>query len=186
MTLSNCGFYVKTIDFDANWQVAQTENNPVWRTIHKNSTTPKNGIAPSLTAIAAVSQAVTLYVWSEDDSIITVDGGAAANLPLDNENGSMSTHIGQVTIYGGQMTGDFTLKAVGNEGQKANLVLSSTPYYTISSGTGSRVVDYLTVPVTVGEPLPPTLTVKTSDENVTADENFSVSKASIWVAGLYE
>ncbi len=181
VTLSNCGFYVKTIDFDANWQVAQTENNPVWRTIHKNSTTPKNGIAPSLTAIAAVSQAVTLYVWSEDDSIITVDGGAAANLPLDNENGSMSTHIGQVTIYGGQMTGDFTLKAVGNEGQKANLVLSSTPYYTISSGTGSRVVDYLTVPVTVGEPLPPTLTVKTSDENVTADENFSVSKASIWV-----
>ena len=180
VTLANCGFYVKTIDFDDNWQVPQTETVPVWRTIHKDSTTPKNGIAPSLKAIAPVSQAVTLYVWSENDDIITVDGGAATNLQTDNAGGSLSTHVGRVTIWGDQMTGDFTLKAVGNEGQEANLVLSSTPYYTISSTSGS-VVDYLTVPVTVGEPLPPTLTVKTSDANVTADEKFSVSKASIRV-----
>ena len=43
MTLAKCGFYVQTIDFDNSWQVAQTEAEPVWRTIHKNSTTPKNG-----------------------------------------------------------------------------------------------------------------------------------------------
>jgi len=179
VTLSNCGFYVKTIDFDANWQVAQTEANPIWRTIHKDSTTPKNGMTPSLAAIAPVAEAVTLYVWSENDDIITVYGGTATNLPIDKAGQKISTHVGRVTIYGGQMTGDFMLKAVGAEGQKATLVLSSTPFYTLDSD--GRITDYLMVPVTVGEPLPPTLTVKTSDENVTADENFSVSKASIWV-----
>ena len=180
MTLAKCGFYVQTIDFDNSWQVAQTEAEPVWRTIHKNSTTPKNGIAPSLTARAAVSQAVTLYVWSEDDSIITVDGGEAKELATDNDGSRISTHVGKVTIYGGELTGNFTLKAVGAEGAKTKIVLSSTPYYTISSSTG-RVVDYLTVPVMVGEPLPPTLTVKTSASTVAADENYLSAKASVWV-----
>ena len=177
ITLANCGFYVKTIDFDDNWQTADT----AWRTIHKNSTTPKNGLSPSLAAVAAVENAVSLYVWSDDDSVITVDGGEAATLNLDNAGATLETHIGKVTIYGGQTTGAFTLKAVGAEGATANIILSTTPYYIISSTSGVPNGDYLTVPVTVGEALPPTLTVQTSATSVTAGSNWTTAKASLTV-----
>ncbi len=179
-TLANCGFYVKTITFDDNWQTTDT----AWRTIHKNSTTPKNGIMPSLITLpsgAAVENSVQLYVWSDNDDVIRVVGGEEKTLSTDNAGGTLYTYVGTVTLQGGATSANFTLQARGEEGESANIILSSTPYYTISSSTGAAIVDYLTVPVTVGEALPPTLTVNATATDVTADENWTTWKASLVV-----
>ncbi len=154
-SLSQSGAYVQTIDFDSTWE----EDGTLWRSVHQNSTITV-GATPSLTAIAAPEDAVTLYVWSMDENAVRIRGGETVNLQMSSdETDTLATQVATVTFAGGQLTADFQIEGV-TEGESCNLVLSPWKNYRYIAGTNDRIVDYITVPVKCIEPMPPTAIVE--------------------------
>ena len=133
-TLKKCGFYVKTVDFHPEWEVAPEDPDPgVWRTVHEASTKVGYGSA-QIVADSAVDSAITLYVWSTDESAVKINGGFTAtvvtNKTFDSVNNvtvnqSMQVQMARVTIVGGDVYGAFKLYGVSYP-KTATLVLS--PY----------------------------------------------------------
>ena len=165
------GLYVKTIDFDSKWEAARDSTDPLWRSVHQDSTITV-GATPTLAAIAAASNNVTLYVWSTDDSAVRIRGGAPTDIVIGYDAGNpitTNTLVGSVTIAGGQVYQSFEIEGVsmtggaGGDG-KCELVLSPWPNYTYLGGTADRLIDYVTVPVKCVEPLPTTLIVNVEND----------------------
>ena len=154
-TLKGCGFYVKTIDFDDNW-----ESTSFWRTV-KAGTRITGGATPSLVADSAPINAVTLYVWSTDTNAVSIAGGTPVELVSDFEDGNpvyLNTRMGTVTLAGGQVSSNFEIEGV-TEGESCNLVLSMWPRYNFNASY-VRKNDYLTVPVKCVELKTITITVR--------------------------
>lgn len=186
-SLSKCGFYVQTIDFDSVWEEAGT----LWRSVHQNSTICVP-VAPSLEAKAAPEDAVTLYVWSTDENAVKVrTSDPPVNLVtgFDGEGNPLTTptQVGTVTLAGGQLKADFQIEGV-TEGETCKLVLSPWKNYTYPDGTGDRITDFITVPVKCIEPMPPTAIVETDRTIAYANGNFMTYGAvlSVYLSQPYE
>ena len=168
MTLKEAGIYVKTIDFDSSWESAADSTDPLWRSVHEGSEITV-GATPSLEAIAATSNSVTLYVWSTDDRVVKVKGGTPTDIVFGYESDgytatpvTTNTLVGTVTIAGGRTSQDFEITGVStnvNNG-RCSLILSQWPNFTYPTGTYARDVDYIEVPVKCVEALPTTLIVE--------------------------
>ena len=182
-SLEKSGFYLQTIDFDDNWDVG-TKGTPgaVWRSVHQGSTTMDgNGIPAKLVAPSAPVEQVTLYVWSDDESVVKVKGGTETDLWLDADgNSKVTTSVGKITFAGGQMSADFQIEGVTKD-LTAHLILSAWNNYTYSAGTSERIVDYVSVPVKCTDPLPPTVIVSCDRSTAVADGDYLLYKAVLSV-----
>ena len=152
-TLAGAGVYIKTIDFDSDY-VDIAADPYVWRTIAQGSSKSKKNGNPSIVVDAAAdfegSGSATMYVWSENDDIITpvgaksVDGSTRKALPI--------------TISTGDTRKSFVLKATGTEGQGAWIYMSSAP--TNMYGTaGELIKNTVSRYVMIGEPEKPSVSV---------------------------
>ena len=172
-SLSQAGFFVKTVDFDDNWEEAET----LWRSVHQDSSITV-GVSPSLVATAAPDQAVTLHVWSMNEGAVRIKGGRSVDLWLDDTGTSkVTTQVGDVTIAGGQVSANFSIEGVA-EGESANLVLSAWDNYNYNA-SAKRIVDYVTVPVRCIEPLPPSVIVECDKVRTFASGDYLVSAARL-------
>ncbi len=169
--LLEAGIYVKTIDFDSKWESGSAETyaddgTGLWRSVHEGSIETV-GATPTLQAIAAPTNAVTLYVWSEDESAVKISGGKKMRLTTGYDGGEpviKETYVGTVRIAGGQTSQNFYIEGVSQTGGadgdgKTTLVLSPWANYSYNS-VSERIDDYVTVPVKCVEPLPPTVVVE--------------------------
>ncbi len=124
-TLAGAGVYMKTIDFDSNY--ADTTFDPtgitnVWRIIHEGSTTPTKLGNPSIVIDAAAEYGekgyATMWVWTEDDNILT---------PVGNTQTFNGHRALPITISTGDEQKSFVLRATGTEGAGAWIHMSSAP-----------------------------------------------------------
>ena len=158
-SLEDCGFYVRTVDFDNKW-----ESTSFWRTVHEGSRITA-GPTPSLVADSAPTNAVTLYVWSTDTNAVFIAGGTAVSIVSGYDSGNpvyLNTRMGTVTLAGGQLSANFEIEGA-TEGESCNLVLSMWPRYNFNASY-VRKTDYLTVPVKCVEPLPATIMVEAESD----------------------
>ena len=176
-TLADCGFFVKTIDFSSD-----DEDSAYWRSVHENSTITGGGIAPRLVIDAPSTNAVTLYVWSENESAFYVDTDNIVNMRVDSSGTIEPKHVGTVTFAGGQATpADFAIRgATGGEGKTANVVLSAYPYYNFSSQS-QRLDDFLTKPVKCIQPMPPSIVVESDRTEIVANSAYTQYAAILQV-----
>ncbi|MGN0854053.1 MAG: LamG domain-containing protein [Kiritimatiellia bacterium] len=172
-SLEKCGFYVQTVDFDDDWEVEEGADDELWRSVHEKSSITI-GQTPSLVVTAPVTNAVTLYVWSTDESAVKIKGGTKRTLTIgSNPTTTAEVIMGEITIAGGQQSANFQIEGVSQTGGaasdgRAELVLSSWTNYNYSASTGARLTDYITVPVQCIEPLPATISIARDDATVYA------------------
>ena len=182
-SLSQCGFFVRSIDFASNWETPKTDALPLWRSVHQNST-QTIGTPVALDASAAVEEAITLYVWSDDESAVKIKNGTPMNLVTGYDSGNnpiiKQTQVAEVVFERGRVTSGFSIEGVAENGT-ANLVLSAWPNYNYSAATGVRITDYITVPVKCIEPLPASVVVESDTLTAVADGDYLVSKARLSV-----
>ena len=175
----NAGFYLKTIDFAE----PEEEDPGVWRIIPSGSKrTTDIGIESSST----LTNAVTLYVWSEDDDVVKVVSDDVREMIVRYEGTEpvkKNISVGTVKIAGGKSYANFTLQAgdATHVNEVTDLVLSAYPNYSFKYGTKERMVDYVTVPVKCGEPDPANIKVVASDATVTADSDFTTAKTRLTI-----
>jgi len=184
-TLSACGFYVQTIDFSDD-----DESADYWRSVHENSTITGGGVAPRLVADAPSTNAVSLYVWSENEDAFYVDTDNVVNMRVNSAGDVEPKHVGTVTFAGGQVTpADFAIRgAIGGEGRTANLVLSAYPQYNFNSETTQRLTDFLTAKVKCIEPMPPSVVVECDRATAVASGNYTTYAAvlNVYLSQGYE
>ena len=163
-SLEKCGFYVKTIDFSDD-----PEDPEFWRSIHENShDTGGDKGDPRLDADAGPEEITTLYVWSEDEDVVYIEGGTPTTMQLTSDPGSTVTRrVGAITFTGGQISQKFKIWGV-ERGRTTNIVLSAYNHYNYSLATGDRLQDYLTVKVKCIEPKPATISITRDDATVIA------------------
>ena len=186
-TLKKCGFFVKTVDFHPEWEVAPEYPDPgVWRSVHEASTKIGYGSA-QIVADAAVDEAVELYVWSTDESAVRIQGGFEAIvvtnkvLNSNNEVEDQTTRVqmAKVTIVGGDIYGAFRLYGVSYP-KTATLVLSPYRDFTYDINN-DRVVDYIEVPVMCSEKEAASVYVEINPTEVTADGDLENAKSAVAV-----
>ena len=181
-SLEKCGFYVKTIDFSDDW-----ETTDFWRTIHENSTITGGGSVPKLVADAAPEVETTLYVWSENEDAVKIKGGTPVTMKVTTTGGTRTIQVGAVTFAGGQLSKDFLIEGVAENGT-ANIVLSAYDHFNYSLATGDRLDDYLTVPVKCIEPLPPSVIVDCDRATAIAGSDYTSYAAvlNVYLSQPYE
>ena len=165
--LENCGFYVKTVDFNSNW----LEDGVAWRSIYENSTLSYDDLAVNLEAVAPVEKETTLYVWSDNENVVKIDGGES--ILINKGNGvSEYVNVGTVVIAGGAtVSSNFKIRGVARN-QTAKIILSAyKDYHYYKGGTNERKTDYLSVPVKCIEPLPPSVLIDIDTGNSTYTVN---------------
>ena len=186
-SLRSCGFYVKTIDFDSIF--ADSSVDPaIWRTVHQGSTIA-NPASPKLAAPAPLAEETLLYVWSDNESAVKIEGGVPTEIVTGYDGGVAQTttvQMGRVTMAGGAVSADFAIKGVA-EGGAANLVLSAWPGYRYDASKARLDDEYLTRRVTCIEPLPASVVVEADRATAVADSDFLVCKArlSVYVTQPY-
>ena len=67
----------------------------------------------------------------------------------------------------------------GSEGETATLIMSAYPQFNYSSTAGTRVIDYVTVPVKCIEALPTSVMIERADQTIVADGDHYTAKTSI-------
>lgn len=172
-TLAECGFYVRSINFDSAWE----QEGTLWRSVHENSTITV-GTTPKLEAVAPVEDAVTLHVWSTDDSAVKIHGGREVDIVQNNAGDKVKTVVGDITIAGGQTYADFSIEGV-KEGESCYLVLSPWDNFSYSPATGARIENFIKVPVKCIEPMPLTLQVAADRQIAYANGNFDSPAAEL-------
>ena len=168
--LSQCGIYVQTVGFDSDWETPATETEAgIWRTVHQDS---KIAVGPvRLEATSAISDTVTMHVWSDNEAAVKIAGGRPVHMQVGYEDDGITPRyqdfqVADVTITGGQVYGNFSIFGVAENGE-ANLVLSAWDHYRFPDGL-ARADDYLTVPVKCIEPMPVSIVVERDDATVIA------------------
>ncbi len=190
-SLVKAGFYVKSLSFDPAWE-SEKEGEKFWRMVHSGSTIT-DSLTPRIVADAAPSNAVTLYVWSEDDSIVSVKGGdVEENFVVGYAGGvaqTRSTAVGKITFTAGKPSVDFQIQGGGEDavGKSTNLILSAFPYYTFDQ-SNVKQPHYISVPVKCTEALPPTLIVETDKTTVYAngDRYKAAAQLSVYLSQAYD
>ena len=156
-TLSMAGFHVQTIDFDPEWESAD-----FWRIVNAKGVTTQS-LPPRLYADAAPEDAVVMHVWSMNDDIVKIEGGREVNdFVIGYDSGTpitKKTTVGDISFGLDKVYANFTLKGGDTAfvGQWTNLVLSAYDGYTFWTGSGDLVRDFITVPVSLTNALPPTV-----------------------------
>ena len=180
-SLEKCGIFVKTVDFSDD-----AEDPAFWRSIHENSTITGGGVSPRLAISAPSEGARTFYVWSEDkDKIKVKASGSVTVTPVTMRVGAVGVtdtfDVATVTFDGG--SGEpvpFLVEAqTGSEGETATLIMSAYPQFNYSSTAGTRVIDYVTVPVRCIEALPTSVMIERADQTIVADGDHYTAKTSI-------
>ena len=171
INLSRSAFYVRTADFTDSLNTDNTwyEAGVAWRGVHQGGTKTKRTLA-SITLSGNPTVATTLYVWSDNDARITLPGGTPETITNKSEIAETKP-VQKIEIKAGKSVYTFDLKATGVEGDTANLYLSQFKGHTFTSHTLNS--DYLTVPVKVLAPEPPSITVTATPDTaeVPADKN---------------
>ena len=155
-TLQGQAVYVKTIDFDSDY-VDTTTDPMVWRTIAQGSTKPTKLGNPSIVVDAAASFEgtgyATMWVWTEDDNILTPVGETQTY-----NVGGVDRKVLPIKISTGDEQKLFVLKATGAEGDGAWVYMSSAP--TNMYGTaGELIKNTVRRWISVGAPEKPSISV---------------------------
>ena len=170
-SLRGAGFYVKTIDFDANYEVPSADPaTAIWRTVHQDSSIP-GGATPSLELAGMPTNSVTLYVWSLNQTGVRILNGTERDVHMTADTTAKRT-VGEIKIEAGKLKYPFEIYGLA-QGQYDYLVLSQFPDFSYSDGTGTRYQDYVTVRVQCTEPLPPTIKVAPVSGTVTANSAYT-------------
>ena len=184
-SLEKCGFFVKTVDFDSNWEVPAGSADEAWRTIHDGSTATGSAVTPRLVISAPSEQSRTFYVWSDDETKVRIKATAAVpvtTVTMMVGGTPKDFTVGKVTFEGGQSApAPFLVEALaGSEGGSANLILSAYSNFTYSASTpGMLLVDYITVPVRCIQPLPASIVAECGDTTIIADSDYLTSKTTL-------
>ena len=165
-TLFNAGIFIKSIDFDNNFD---DEANGVWRAVHERSTSTKEFV-PSLLIPGEVAEdyAGSVYLWSADEnSVMLPDATISVN----------GTKVQKLTFDGSPASLRFRLRGV-TQGTQTEIFLSST-LTNVVSGSGRTITNFVSRTVTCIAPLAPGVNVlangaPTLQLNATADYTNSV------------
>ena len=180
-TLKMCGFYIKTIDFDPQWEIEPSGSNEgVWRSVHESSY--KSGFGSvRLVADSQLENSVKLYVWSSDESAVKIHNGKETEIITGydaSENPiKAKVQMAEVTV-GTDGYGAFQLYGVAYP-KTARLVLSAYPGYTYNSSLEREPC--IEVPVACAEKESASVYVEISPTEMTADGDYETSKGVISV-----
>ena len=185
--LTLCNFYVETVDFDENWEVSKTDTDPgLWRSVHENSTKTV-GYSPTLKVAGLPESSVTLYVWSDNEDAVRMKDGKKTSITIDADGTKKDFYVQTVKIVAGEQTYPIDIVGVA-QGGAANLILSAFPDFNYTTGLSgnARISDYLTVPVTCIEPLPPSVSVSASAKKVDVGADYAkpAFELSVEVTGI--
>ncbi|MBQ3808553.1 MAG: LamG domain-containing protein [Kiritimatiellae bacterium] len=165
-TLASAGIYVKHVDFDSDWA-----SDTIWRTVYMNSSDIKLGgrelCLEATNKNSPMAEAVTMYVWSEDESKVKVVG---TETTLAVTNGvAIKRDVATVKItIGATKSEPFEIWGVMSN-TVCNLVLSPNPYLptdpaSVSGGPVSYMTNFTTVAVQCAEPQPTMIVVDVEDD----------------------
>jgi hypothetical protein len=166
-SMRNAGFYVRTVDFDSNYE---DPANGIWRTVHEDSTVP-GGATPSIEVTGLPTNSVTLYVWSLNETGVEMANGTRRSIKMD-DGSVVERTVQEIKIVAGKLQYPFEIKGK-SQNEYDYLVLSAFPNFNYHDGSGTPLKDYLTVKVQCSEPLPPSVRVAPVDKVVTANSNYS-------------
>ena len=139
--------YMRTIDFDKKYYDSEshagTEADPyIWRVITEGKEKSVK-VGPPMIVVDGTAQyeedeggAAIMYIWSHDDSIITIPDGDAKR-DASNHIIYVDGHkIREITIATGDRQQTFSLKATGTEGQGTWVYMASYPtnVYDVAGG----------------------------------------------------
>ena len=160
-------YFIKTIGFDSK-SVTDSEGT-YWRIVNEKRTTCK----PDVPTIKVEStpenpQDLYIYVWSEDDSIVTLKfSDSAAELAaagvtqetfMDRDGTSRQFWVKKIKLDGVNTEYTFAIRgAAGMSGHVTKLVMSAAKGYRFD-GAGDLLEDFLFADVKCGDPLKPTIT----------------------------
>ena len=185
-TLAKSGFYVKTVGFDEN-----NEGDGYWRKVHAESNATLS-YTPRLQAPSSLTNSVTVYVWSKDDSVVWVEGEEREMVVGYGAGGTEikeTHHVATIVLDSTSTNPRFVLHggAVGKVGQSTQLVLSGYDHYNFES-SNDPYPDYVTVDVLCTDPLPATLVVEADTAEAVATSNWSepAVQLSIYVTQALE
>ena len=148
-------FYVQGVRFSEQW-----ESTEVWRTVHEGTTT--TSLMPTIETIGVPTNAVTLYVWSKDETSIKIPaskGTWTMVKPATTDPVSPAEYrwVRKIEVLTGISSYTFEIEGVTKD-TETELVLSPTDHY-VYNGAGTLCEDFLTVPVACDEAPPPYVTV---------------------------
>ena len=146
--LKECGFYVKTIDFTdrddkSTWYEA---DGSVWRGIPQGSIGVGKPSAPTVSAVGTVTEATTLYVWSDNPNVVVLTEGEDVTMNTPDKT-IITTKVWSLKVLAGQTVPyKIPVKGVVEGDTTANLILSQYKGFQCKN-TGNVWDDYLKVPV---------------------------------------
>jgi hypothetical protein len=185
VSLRDAKFYVKTIDFDSKFEVSDSDpTRRIWRTVHEGGAVT-GGAVPTLELSGVPTRAASLYVWSEEQSGVRIEGGV--QMPIHTSQGvTVTRFVKEIKIEAGKSVYPFEIYGLA-EGNTDTLVLSEFPDFNYWEA-GQRAADYVTVKVECSGPLPRTIQVAPELTTVTANKNFmtSVTKLNVRLTQPYE
>lgn len=166
--LSLSGFYVRTIDFrdrnneESSWY---DKSANVWRAVHAGSSSPEpSSAAIRVTGTPTLSS--TVYIWSDDDTIVDLPEGTPTTMPAKDGKGNISRKVQSIKIEAGKIDYRFAISAMDDaEGKATVLYLSEYPGF-ITTAAGLVEQSYLTIPVAAIKKLEPNITVTIADSSV--------------------
>ena len=165
--LSKACFYVKTVDFTdrANENGTWYKDGTAWRGVHEGGTSVEPSLA-SITITGTSTDAVKLYVWSEDDNVIKMASGTSTTMKSKDGLSTIDRIVYTVEFAAGETVKTVPLQAVAAEGATTSLVLSQFQGFR-TMGSGAPETDYLTIPVAVIEKEKASVTAVSASEKVT-------------------
>lgn len=179
-TLAKSGFYVKTIGFDEN-----DEGDGYWRKVHADSNATLS-FTPRLQAPSSLTNSVTVYVWSKDDSVVWVEGEEKEMVVGYGPGGAEikeKHHVATLVLDSTSTNPRFVLHggtAPDKVNQSTQLVLSGFDHYNFES-SNDPYPDYVTVDVLCTDPLPATLVVESDTSAAVASEDWASPAAQLSV-----
>ena len=172
--LSKCNFRARTVDFDA-----YDETKFYWRSVHQGST-QVGGSAPSIVVTSMPTNAVRLYLWSEDESAFFLSKGEEVDVHV-TADATEKRHVLPIDVITGKQTYEFEIEGVTKQ-LSAKIVLSAFPdfHYARAGYTQpTRLQDYVTREVLCSDPLPASVVCAPAKPKVTATSDWNMSVTTL-------
>ncbi|MBO5775004.1 MAG: hypothetical protein J6R63_03175, partial [Kiritimatiellae bacterium] len=164
------GIYVQTIDFEATYADESDPSAPIWREVYQGIS-DSVGKDPAIIGTAdSEGEATTVYIWSEDESIVTIDGVVGETVSYVVEGNTVTRKVFPISLTPSGMSA-FKLKgaATAAEDSQVNIVLCATKVPAINAA--GQIVEGSTITRRVKVVAAPSPFITISD----ADGNRSVS-----------
>ena len=188
--MSKAGIYIRTVDFDA----ATFNADGVWRRIAANGTSAyvndgKVKRSPTLAVPGGVAtdHTVTLYVWTEDESIAYMKDGADETFVTNDV--SFTRKVARITLApeDGETKeipgGIFAMPDATNK--TTTVYLSATPTNIFRAGI--LITNFVTRTILVGPPEPPSIVLLANgatDYTATASPDSEIVPISVTLEGV--